>query len=179
MNIKIDGQEFNLDPSVVKAMLRLTENTRKDGRERGFNLCKLDSGITVPGPICKGDECHVTLKGCYVKDDKNGHYIGRQVGSFHTHPEDLPANWGDLFGAVKQGINAKRRYGGSYEYLECIGTPDSGIKCSALKEVSPDFALGLRAEYILGLTNDEDEKLLESYFTDIVHIPIEELKNQV
>jgi len=77
--------------AVKKEIEWAVEETIKDGKERGFYLCKADDRITV-GAKCVGTECELSISDCR----------GAKVyGDIHTHPEFLSFSDQDIITALE------------------------------------------------------------------------------
>lgn len=174
MLIKIDNQEFNLTEETVETMISLISDTEKDARERGFNFCQKESGEIVPGPISKGQENEVKMRGCSFYKKISPEYsefnvIGKNVGSFHTHRVDEPFSFSDYLGAINKAL--ERSIQKPHRNLICLGTPGNEIKCRSIKYIPEDFIFGISVEYMEGLESEQDLKRIESYFTEPINLP--------
>jgi hypothetical protein len=62
--------------------IKMIDDTKNDGRERGIKFCSTDGDITV-SDICIGDDCHIPAHAEAIlecKDKKS------TIGILHTHP---------------------------------------------------------------------------------------------
>ena len=84
---------FELSDETLKAIVAARTATWRDGKERGFDLCRPVFGSAdalTPGTVCSGSVCSVPIRDCYVEGVPEA---GRRsaTGSFHTHPGNGPA----------------------------------------------------------------------------------------
>lgn len=79
--VELAGGNFTFAPETLIEMSAIANQTNK--KERGFALCEHGDGMIRPGLRCLGGTCSIRINDC----------IGRkEVGIFHTHPNDQPAD---------------------------------------------------------------------------------------
>jgi len=128
-----------LSDQVAAAMLDAYEGTKRDGMERGFNLCgKRDRDsvyVERPGSACTGDDCKIQIEDCVGEETE-------VVGLFHTHPISSNApSAGDLFTVVRH-----------YAYKKISAPLDcraayNGLRCEILHLKPPSNFKELAHEY--------------------------------
>ncbi|MFA5151710.1 MAG: hypothetical protein WC554_04025 [Clostridia bacterium] len=95
------------------AFSKLIEESVKENREIGLNICQSLDGNFQFGPKCSGAECSVTLpKDCGTIS---------KVGTFHTHTEDPSVDHTKFSGAdILESVL-------SDEKLSCLGYKKDGV----------------------------------------------------
>lgn len=77
--VELAGGRFEFAPETLIEMTAIANQTSQ--RERGFALCEQSDGLVHPGLRCIGGKCSIRINDC----------LGRkEVGIFHTHPNDQP-----------------------------------------------------------------------------------------
>lgn len=160
MLIDIYGQAFELDPDVISGILDAESMTASDGVEHGFKLCETKSGTLVPGPKCTGNQCSILLKDC-------GN-LGKDAGSFHSHPDVISFSLGDYVGAAMRAALHPQ-----HKSLNCVALKDQGIRCKALTKLPP-------ANLVQALQHmpdtDSTRNAIKPFFTEKVNVSNEALQ---
>ena len=143
-----EAKEYSMEdlPDELKAVKEEIEwavkETIKDGRERGFYICKVDDRITV-GAKCVGTECELAISDCR----------GAKVyGDIHTHPEFLSFSDQDIITALE---NKKKNP--DYRWLRVVPInrekKTSSVICIDFKSMPKD-----RLDELLKLYDEHEKK---------------------
>lgn len=81
LTVELAGGTFDFAPETLIEMSAIANQTNK--KERGFALCQDADGMIRPGLRCLGGTCSIRIEDCLG---------GKDVGIFHTHPNDTPAD---------------------------------------------------------------------------------------
>ncbi len=112
---------FFLMDNTINIMKSLLDNSKRTGKEYGFDLCvgKRERVLKAKN-FCEGDKCGVDLLGkC-----ENGESL---VGGYHTHPPPFSSR------LSIQDLDVGLRYG-----INCIGTvKENDITCYVKKDDVP------------------------------------------
>ncbi len=120
---------------------QLTSDTKADGFERGFSVCR---DINNPDRLTKGEivigkKTSVEIPGCFMTPSP---------GSFHTHPT------GEAFPSHSDLINSRFAEGiiDSDEII-CVGSPDEEVaRCVSVKDSLAEIKL--QTEFERKITKD-------------------------